>query len=239
MQNNGVINLIEWKHLWKSRWGILFVLLLLLNAGLFVKSTIRQNYEKAEYLQEYEQYVASISEKAEEMGAVSIFSDSASYSAKNIKKTSEAFADCKNLALTESNDTAFEQLLSWKLHHVFLFLLLFMAVDVLLTERKNGLWEVTYAETVHRKKLCWKKVTALFLTSFLMVTLFLVSEFLCGIWKYGGLSDMAKVVQTSRLFLHFPFVISKWKFLVLYDIFWTLGVFFGGCGNPFFQFPFS
>lgn len=216
---------MEFVHLWKSRWGLILLLFLLLNGVFFARSTKLQEYGKEEYLEEYQNYIESIENAADTMSGISIFSNQNSYSVKNIERTKQVFADCDGLVLEVSNDTAFEQMLSWKWKHLFVLLLVLLAVDEILLERRNGLWEVTYAETPHRKKAAVRRIGALFLTTTIIEILFTGTEGVIGLVRFGGFGDMNLPVQSSRLCQHFPYVISKWNFVGIYLLLSVAGTF--------------
>ncbi|MGN0351532.1 MAG: hypothetical protein ACI4ES_07760 [Roseburia sp.] len=207
---------MEFRHLWKSNWRFLLILLLILNGILFFQSEVSLSYDKETYLENYTEYLAQIGDSADTLSGISIFSNQSTYSYQNIQRTKEAFASCQELKLTTTNDTALEQMLSWNWSYFFVLILLILAAEGLLTERKNGFWEVTYAETKHRKKYAVKKITALFVVSVMVQTLFLGSEFLLGMIRFGGWSDLFSMVQSSMLFQHFPVAMNKVAFLLLY-----------------------
>lgn len=216
---------MELKHLWKSKWTLIMMLLLFVNGVLFWKSDILQSYDKEEYLQDYQEYIDSVVNSADAMSEISIFAEKGSYSAQNIERTKDVFADCGKLNLENTNDTVFEQVLSWKWHYLFILILMFLAVDEFLLERKNGLWEVTYSETIYRKKAGIKRVVALFLTVASVQMLFLGTELILGFFRFGGIGDMTTVVQSSQLCQHFPYLISKWGFLGEYYLLSVAGTF--------------
>ena len=178
---------MEFVHLWKSRWGLILLLFLLLNGVFFARSTRLQEYGKEEYLEEYQNYIQSIENAADTMSGISIFSNENSYSVKNIERTKQ--------------------------------------VDEILLERRNGLWEVTYAETPHRKKAAMRRMGALFLTTTIIEILFTGTEGVIGLVRFGGFADMNLPVQSSRLCQHFPYVISKWNFVGIYLLLSVAGTF--------------
>ena len=141
---------MEFRHLWKSRWTIILIVMLIFNGILFGSSGIINQYDKKEYIDDYSMYIEATLNSADTMSGISIFAKQNSYSSKNIERTKNVFAKCRNIELEETNDTALEQIMSWKLRYILVLILLIVAAEELLVERKNGLWEVTYAETIHR-----------------------------------------------------------------------------------------
>lgn len=204
---------------------MILLLFLVLNGVFFARNTRLQEYGKEKYLVEYQNYIDSIENAADTMSGISIFSNQNSYSVKNIERTKQAFANCDGLALEVSNDTAFEQVLLWKWKHLFVLLLVLLAVDEILLERRNGLWEVTYAETPHRKKAAMRRIGTLLLTTVVIEILFTGTECVIGLVRFGGSSDMSLPVQSSRLCQHFPYVISKWSFMGIYLLLSIVGTF--------------
>lgn len=216
---------MEFRHLWKSKWIIILVIMLIFNGILFGSRGIINQYDKKEYIDDYVKYIEYTVDSADIMSGISIFAKQNSYSSKNIDRTKNAFAECKNIKLEETNDTALEQVMSWKLRYIFVLILLIMAAEELLVERKNGLWEVTYAETIHRKRAEVKRILALLVTSYLVQLLFTGIELVIAFVKYGGIGDMSTAVQTSILFKHFPYIMNKWEFLAIYFIIAGAGTF--------------
>lgn len=216
---------MEFRHLWKSRWTIILIVMLIFNGILFGSSGIINQYDKKEYIDDYSMYIEATLNSADTMSGISIFAKQNSYSSKNIERTKNVFAKCRNIELEETNDTALEQIMSWKLRYILVLILLIVAAEELLVERKNGLWEVTYAETIHRKRAETKRILALLATSYLVQLLFTGTQLVIALVKYGGIQDMSSVVQTSLLFKHFPYIINKWEFLVIYLILAGAGTF--------------
>lgn len=216
---------MELRHLWKSKWSLILIILLMFNGILFFNSDVQLIYDKEEYIKEYAEYIDATINSADTMSGISIFAKKDSYSYKNITLTKEAFMRCKDITLENTNDTAFEQVMSSKVRYIFILVLIILATEEILVERKNGLWEVTYSETIYRKKAELRRIVSLFVVSLILQALFLISEFIVAFVKFGGFNDMNSLVQTSIICKKFPYVISKWEFLIMYFFLALLGTF--------------
>lgn len=216
---------MELRHLWKSKWSLILIILLMFNGLLFFSSDVRLSYDKQEYIKEYAKYIDSTINSADTMSTISIFAKKDSYSYKNIALTKEAFTKCKDITLESTNDTAFEQVMSLKIRYIFILILIILATEEILVERKNGLWEVTYSETIYRKKAEFRRIISLLVVSLILQILFLASEFIIAFIRFGGLEDMSSLVQTSMICKKFPYLINKWEFLAIYFLLALLGTF--------------
>ena len=103
---------MEFRHLWKSRWTIILIVMLIFNGILFGSSGIINQYDKKEYIDDYSMYIEATLNSADTMSGISIFAKQNSYSSKNIERTKNVFAKCRNIELEETNDTALEQIMS-------------------------------------------------------------------------------------------------------------------------------
>lgn len=156
--------------------------------------------EKINHLTEYPEYIKTISENAENMKSVSIFSDPNSFSYRNIIKTVEDFSKIHITELSLANDLAVNALFTDSISDYSILAYIIFIVLLMIQERKKGLWPLVYAYPEGRARLAIKRVAILLVCS-VIATVFLVgSRFLTAAIVYRGFGDMSRPIQSMSLF---------------------------------------
>lgn len=180
------------------------------------------------HLKDFSGYYEQIKKNAQSLSMFSIFSDPNSFVYKNIIKTVEDFACIENVKGSFDNELAINSFFSGKIADYSVFAFMAIAALMLITERKNGLWELIYSSKNGRGTLILNRVWVLFVCSFIGVTVLIAGRFALSCFINGGAGDLSRAVQSNSLFGGIAQNISMGGFLLEYYVFKVIGMWLAG-----------
>lgn len=175
--------------------------------------------KQAEYLDGYDDYLATIQANKEKMLSFSIFNDPDSFSGRNIIKTADEFETLEGVSLTLGADGAITALMDFSITDYLLLAVLILVCISFLDERKKGLWSVIHAAPGGRLRLSFQRTGILLGVSVIGVLLLYGSNLLLGFSAYGGMDDLGRAVQSVELLGKMPICCTVGEFLPLYLLF--------------------
>lgn len=184
--------------------------------------------EQLTHLNEFSDYYEQIKKNAQSMSMFSIFSNPDSFANKNIQKTVEDFACIENVEGSLDNELAINSFFSGKIADYSVLAFMAVAALMLVTERKNGLWELVHSSKNGRGTLILKRTLTLLVCSFAGVTILIVGRFALACAINGGAGDLSRAVQSNSLFGGIAQNISMGGFLLEYYVFKVIGMWLAG-----------
>ena len=175
--------------------------------------------KQAEYLDRYDDYLATIQANKEKMLSFSIFNDPDSFSGRNIIKTADEFETLEGVSLTLGADGAITALMDFSITDYLLLAVLILVCISFLDERKKGLWSVIHAAPGGRLRLSFQRTGILLGVSVIGVLLLYGSNLLLGFSAYGGMDNLGRAVQSVELLGKMPICCTVGEFLLLYLLF--------------------
>lgn len=175
--------------------------------------------KQAEYMDGYDDYLATIQANKEKMLFLSIFNDPDSFSGRNIIKTANEFETLEGVSLTLGADGAITALMDFSITDYLLLAVLVLICISFLDERKKGLWSVIHAAPGGRLRLAFQRAGILLGVSVIGVVLLYGSNLLLGFSVYGGMDDLGRASQSVELLGKMPVCCTVGEFLLLYLLF--------------------
>lgn len=174
---------------------------------------------QAEYLDGYDDYLATVQANKDKMLSFSIFNDPNSFSGRNVIKTAEEFEALEGVSLSLGADGAISAFMDFSITDYLLLAVLVLICISFLDERKKGLWSVVHAAPNGRLRLALQRVGILFGASLLGVLLLCGTNLLIGFSVYGGVEDIGRAAQSVELLGKMPMCCTVGEFLLLYLLF--------------------
>lgn len=226
--------MIEWKKIWKRKklLGIL-AFLLILQVFQFLYFT-QDNGESAEFEEQWDIEMTSVSEiskseqfkdniqaiiaQTDSMNSVSIFTQTDSFSYKNLQKTKEDYEALLAVEPIDFDDEFFTEFLNDRLLNGILVLCGLLIAVNLVDENKVGLKCMIFATSGGRGKLALQKTGALLLWDALLTVLFYGSTLVVSAIRFGGdlMGCLKYPIQSIDLLAMLPWPISIGEFLAVY-----------------------
>ena len=175
--------------------------------------------KQAEYLDGYDDYLATIQANKEKMLSFSIFNDMDSFSGRNIIKTADEFEALEGISLSLGADGAITAFMDFSITDYLLLAVLVLICISFFDERKKGLWSVVHAAPNGRLRLALQRAGILLGVSVIGVVLLYGSNLLIGFSVYGGVDDLGRAAQSVELLGKMPMCCTVGEFLLLYLLF--------------------
>ena len=175
--------------------------------------------KQADYLDGYDDYLATIQANKEKMLSFSIFNDPDSFSGRNIIKTANEFEALQGVSLTLGADGAIAAFMDFSITDYLLLAVLVLICISFLDERKKGLWSVVHATPNGRLRQALQRAGILLGASVIGVVLLYGSNLLIGFCIYGGINDLGRATQSVELLGKMPMCCTVGEFLPLYLLF--------------------
>jgi len=195
---------------------------------LLRQSALQVIREQLDYLTAYPGYLDTVHSNASQMAGLKIFSESYSFSQRNIARTDEVFPDSGEIHLSLDRDVALSRFIEDALPSYSLFVWMLAVVFQLLQERKTGLWSLIHGGGHGRVRLGLRRVFLLLAAALIGTVVILGSALLTVSALYGGLGDLGRSVQSCQLFQAFPEQLPVGVFLLLYAGVKVLGIWLVG-----------
>lgn len=175
--------------------------------------------KQVEYLDNYDDYLATIQANKDKMLSFSIFNDPDSFSGRNIIKTANEFEALEGVSLTLGADGAISAFMDFSITDYLLLAVLVLICISFLDERKKGLWGVVHSAPNGRLRLALQRVGILLGVSVIGVVLLYGTNLLMGFSAYGGMDDLGRAAQSVELLGKIPVCCTVGEFLLLYLLF--------------------
>lgn len=199
----------------------IFLLIVAVCTGFYISNAYRgeENDDdvsnRLSYINSFDEYLASIDEKAASLNAVSIFAQNDSFSQKNIAKTAEDYKSLKGIELTVGNDKPITSVMNFNFAHYLVLLMSVVTIFKFLEERKRGLQNLIFSTPKGRAILAAKRCAVLTVTVVVSNIAVYASLFASAFCIYGA-DDLFRNVQSIELFKNFIFPMSELHFIILY-----------------------
>ncbi|MDD4368966.1 MAG: hypothetical protein PHP39_08525 [Oscillospiraceae bacterium] len=168
----------------------------------------QQLISQYEHLQRYPDKLQEIQEQASQLSGISIFNRAGSFSRLNIERTARDFGHLSGIELRIGPDLAVTSLFSSKLADYAVLFLLLILVNLIMQERKRGLWSLIHATPGGRGRLAWQRVGLLGTGSVQAVLLLHGSKAAVSWYLYQGWGDLGRSLQSVEAFKHIPLRLS-------------------------------
>lgn len=175
--------------------------------------------KQAEYLDNFDDYLATIQANKNKMLSFSIFNDPDSFSGRNIIKTANEFEALEGVSLTLGADGAISAFMDFSITDYLLLAVLVLICISFLDERKKGLWGVVHSAPNGRLRLAFQRAGILLGVSVIGVVLLYGSNLLMGFSAYGGMDDLGRAAQSVEPLGKMPVCCTVGEFLLLYLLF--------------------
>lgn len=175
--------------------------------------------KQVEYLDGYDDYLATIQANKEKLLSFSLFNDPDSFSGRNIIKTAAEFEALEGVSLNLGADGAVNAFMDFSITDYLLLAVLVLICISFLDERKKGLWHIVHALPNGRLRLALQRSGILFGVSVVSVVLLYGSNLLTGFSIYGGVNDLGCAVQSVEMLGKMPVNCTVGEFLFMYLLF--------------------
>ena len=196
--------------------------------GTMVTMEYSQIYRQVAYLSGFDQYIAGILDRAENMSTVSIFAGSP-YSQANIRKTAADYSRLKDLPLTIGNDVPAQRVMDSTLSDWLLGAYMLAVTYAFLAERKRGLWNMVSASPRGRGRLALWRLSAIGAAACIAAPAFTLLELVYAYTVHGGWQELGRIVQSASLFQNLTVPMTFWQLWLLYILLRILSAFVAGC----------
>ena len=175
---------------------------------------VRMQYQS---LENYRAFLASISQRADGMSAIGVFSEEDSFAYRNIQKTKRDFAHLQGLQVAAGGSP--EGLIAFSRYYLtdFLavFLVLFDCTLLLSAEEKKGMRRLIRAAPGGGYALTVSQLAALFLAGIGSALLLYGSNLACSAVSMG-FGDLNRYVQSMDPFRNLAFALTVWQYRLLF-----------------------
>ena len=183
-----------------------------------------------EHIASFHKDVEETLEQADSMGAISIFVQEDSFSAKNLEKTKIDYEKLLEVEPEFIENMSLHEFFVEGSVHIFVLMSMALVAYCLLDEDKQGLRAMIFATVNGRGSAIWNKIAALFLWAGILVCMFYGAQLLATVWYYDGdISEYWNVpMQSLSIFRDVPLQLQMGQFLLLYGfVRWFVLFFFG------------
>lgn len=186
--------------------------------GIYGEAAETSSYEElqAEYVDNFEEWIASILEQGSQLSGISIFQNVDSYSYRNLNRTKRDYANLSDIALEYGNYEALEKVLTFTFPDYLIFLWGFFLVWMFFEDEKKGLKQVFHATPGGRKSLARSRIGALAAGNALFVIPCELCLLAAGILFYGGIGNLFCSAQSVMLLSNFVFRMNILEFFIAY-----------------------
>ena len=175
-------------------------------------------YDEIEQVDNYDDYLNSVDEAAENLKTLSFFSDESSYDYRNILKTQKCFSELSATELGHGRSKGI--LLATRFGTtdiLILVLVLLLGAKVISEERESGLMTLSRPTDKGHFHLAAAKLFAMITLSCAAGLILYGSNFITGACLYG-FGDMGRAVQSVSELFSCGFHISVGEFLVIFVV---------------------
>ncbi|MCR5636226.1 MAG: hypothetical protein K6F76_03480 [Clostridiales bacterium] len=177
------------------------------------------------YIASYKDKLEDLKAQAESISGISIFSESNSFSDKNINKTVKDYAPLENVTLAFENQEAVKSIIQFDFVHYIVLIFLIWIVFLFCSEKKKGLSQLVFATAKGRLSLAIKRAGILMFSA-ITVNVLMYSVLLgTALYIYGGDRGFYCMIQSISIFADFVVPMTVWQFLLYYLIFNTVSSF--------------
>ena len=168
-------------------------------------------------LENYRSFLSSISQRAEELSGIGVFSEENSFAYRNIQKTEQDFAHLQGLPVTAGGSPDGLEAFSryYLTDFLALFLILFDCTLLLSSEEKRGMRRLIRSTRRGGAALTANQLGALFLAGLGSAALLYGSNILCSA-AVMGFGDLGRFVQSMDPFRNLPFALTVWQYLLVF-----------------------
>ncbi|MCR5637011.1 MAG: hypothetical protein K6F76_07540 [Clostridiales bacterium] len=202
------------------------------NKELYSESYLNVKLHILDILKGELSHIASFKDKLEDLKAqaesisgISIFSESNSFSDKNINKTVEDYAPLENIELSFQNQEAAKSVVQFDFVHYLVLIFLIWIVFLFCSEQKKGLSQLVFTTRNGRLPLALKRAGILVFSAIAVNLIMYSILFGAAFYIYGSYEGLFCMVQSISLFVDFVIPMTVWQFLLYYIVFCTVSSF--------------
>lgn len=207
----------EFVRIFSRRILIIFTVLMILNAGIFVISVRTQKdvtltgEALEQYIEEYPEFIGSALENSGNMSVLDMYKSG--FAAENIRKTAEAYRNLGTPELKYADNTGTAIFVQYRLTDMFIAAFLLMITVNMLEERRKGLVYMIRSTSGGRLKLYITRTLITAFSSAVSVILFYGTD-LAVMTAVKGMPDLSASLQSLPEFMKCPFSLSTGGFIV-------------------------
>ncbi len=182
-----------------------------------LKQIVLENISgQVEYINGFDSYLQSITNKADNMNSVSIFKTDDDEVDENIEQTVEDYNHLKNIELNIGIDEPIESVVNSPVIGYLLAIFSLFIIFICFEERKKGLWCLVRSSQKGRTILAMKRTGILAVSVILSTTIMYGVMFLSSFTIYGGVEDLFRNIQSIPSFKNFVFPMTELEFILLF-----------------------
>lgn len=179
------------------------------------EQVISEVKNKLGYLSGYNEDVSQIIGNADRLKKFSVFSDTESFSYRNIIQTGNDFKRVENLEPVLCNDEAVRQFLAYPQMFYLALALMVLIIYNIFQERENGVWVMVHGVPRGRISLAVKRTIILALSSIGIMAVLYISVLIESVFIYGGIQSFTAPIQSLPQFADFTYIINQGTYLLL------------------------
>lgn len=178
----------------------------------------QQEAERNAYIEGFHERMEAIGEQADAMSGISIFSETDSFSQRNLRQTKADFEGMLSVQLVLFDCSFLEEYFSYKLLHGVAVLCAAVVAFVLVDENKPGLRSMIFASVNGRGRLVAERIGALLLWDGILALLFYGGTLLAGnaVLQGGLFRCLGYPIQSIPMFGNLPWKLGIGEFLLCY-----------------------
>ena len=190
-----------------------FLVMFTINIIIFCRETETEDFlnfkpSHEEYINTYSDKYETVKKNADMLLMSKEYSDTNSFSGRNIMKTLEDFAVVDTIEVTEVDETAANHVIEFKFTDYAMIIFTISIIMSMYDERKKGVWDYVYSAENGRKKLAVYKLCSLALGVMVSSVLMYVSNLVCSFIRYGAIGDFGRAAQSNENFENLVMKIS-------------------------------
>lgn len=190
-----------------------------------------------EYVEEYKAYneqkvedyyniLDNMESNAREMMEADIFSNSSSFSYRNIQKTLNDYERISDVKIDNVFGAGLDSILEYDVIHYVVIMHAFILILMFFDERKRGLWGLIYACKYGRVRLSVYRVLILFVNCAVFTVLAYVSVIVTALYDYDSFYLLTRPAQSIALLQNFTLPLSIGAFLGYWIVMQVIRVLF-------------
>ncbi len=208
----------EFQRLYGKKTLVFLLILMLLNAALFIFSgspdseitPVGESYR--EYADSYDDYVYSVYDNSDRLTSIGIFRNPFVYG--SIAGTADSWYELSSIQINEADNRGIVWFITYRLTDCFILLFLAMQTVSMLSERKKGLAYMIRSTAHGRARLYVTRVLILLFSSVAAAVLFYGGNLLVMTARFGS-ADMSAEIQSLPEFIMCPYRMSVGTFIVV------------------------
>lgn len=208
----------ELKRIFNQKTIFLLVILVIINAGLFMMSFSTEKditltgKELESYIDGYHEFLEMTKENSNNMSMLNMYRDG--FVADNIRKTALAYSELENITVSVGENRGIVLFLEYKLTDVIIIAFLMIMSVRFLKERKKGVVNLIRSTAKGRGVLYFSRVGILLFSSVVLGMVMYGVNFIVMMISFEQ-TDVSRMVQSLPEFMQCHYAVTIWEYILI------------------------